>query len=369
MSKQSAENKLLLSILIAVLVLGMPFFKAEANAVLDGELKSLIRLQTSSPRVFQAEQNLLLNWQQYFKTGLFHIALDASYQWPGGEGTLALDQAYFDYYGGNFDLRLGRQRFLWGTALQINPSSILNPPNPRDPWGAGLPVYGLNLDYYPWGPFQLTAVYLPFFRPALEAIPGQPQIPVEIPEPVWEEGQFALKLAALGIGGTDFSLSYFRGRENLPTLHSVSPPQASYREVQIAAADLATAWGDLGIWAEGAAYFPKGGDPYFQAILGGEYGFRNGLLLWTQYLQGRDKSQKTQKMLFCGAQQTFALWEWRLASLYNLDQKGYLFNPELSFSLAEAAVLSLGARYFGKDPLGPLPPEENSIYAQVKVSF
>lgn len=43
-----------------------------------------------------------------------------------------IDRAWLDWYSGNFQLTLGRQRIAWGTNLVWNPIDLFNPSNPLD---------------------------------------------------------------------------------------------------------------------------------------------------------------------------------------------------------------------------------------------
>lgn len=366
----------LLSLLFVTLVFGSGFSLAQASPSIHGELLSEIQIVTDSSHALAGQQRVDLTLEEHFGNSAFYVGLTGAYSWPktndNKQWFFDLDEAYLDYYGKDLDLRFGKQRINWGTALQINPTSVLNPMDISDPFGDKLPVYALNLDYYLSDQLKLTGVYVPFFRPALDKIPGNPQIPVVLPEAKLENGELALRLASMGLGGFDASLSYFRGKEDLPTPRIVpgQPPQAIFRDVQVIGADLAGVLGEFGVWAEAAYSIPEDGSNYFQGVVGGDYGLDNGLILVGQYFY-QYKDKKSTNLLILAANQTVGLYQWRMGVVYNLGVKSFMLNPELSYSLADATELLLGARYFGSKngPVGMLPQEQNQVYLQLKVSF
>lgn len=62
-------------------------------------------------------------------------------------------EAYVDFYGfifNNLDIRIGRQRIVWGTGDKINPTDNLNPYDLEVPWefGERLGSNGIKASYY-----------------------------------------------------------------------------------------------------------------------------------------------------------------------------------------------------------------------------
>lgn len=365
-----------LAFLLVILTVGLSIASVQAAPELSGEFSNTLQLGAKDPYPLSGSQELKLTLEQFFGEGAVYLSLQGVYNWPkeanANQWSFGLDEAYLDYYGRDFDLRVGKQRINWGTALQVNPTSYLNPINVNNPLGPKLPVYAMNLDYYVDDNWKLTGVYLPFFVPALEAVPGQPQIEVLKPATTLKNGEVALKISAMGLRGADFSVSYFRGKEDLPTpiLQPGQPPKAYFRDVQIFGADLATTVGEVGVWAELAYNLPKGGDAYYQGIIGADYGLENGLILVGQYFH-HNKDKESTVLVLLGANQIVGLYEWRAGVVYNLNVKSFMLNPEISYSLASSTVLTLGVRYFADDqgPVGMLPLEQNQIYLQMKVDF
>lgn len=365
----------ILALAILSLVQGLAMAPVLAGPEISGEFTNTLQAEASAPYHVRGQQELELSLEHFLGDAALYVGIQGSHYWPQ-QGTdnhwsLGVDEAYVDYYGKYLDLRVGKQRINWGTAMQVNPTSVLNPMNVNDPLGPKLPVYAVNLDYYLGHTWKLTGVYLPFFRPAVEQIPGNPLIEVTKPPTTFENGEFAIKLAAMGLAGTDFSLSYFRGKEDLPSLFMElnQLPKAQYRDVQIIGADLATTIGDVGLWAEGTYNLPASGDAYYQGVLGGDYGFANGLIIMGQYLH-QSKDKQSTNLLLLGANHSLGLYEWHVGVAYDLKAHSLMFNPEVSYSLADSTQLIFGARYFSsEDPVGMLPKGQNHIYVHTKISF
>lgn len=346
-----------------------------ASPNLSGEFTSSLFVGFPAPSTLSGQQEVGLSLEKNLDKSRVFLKVQGKHTWPEQAGDkgwyLGLDEAYLDYYGDHFDLRIGKQRFNWGTALQVNPTDVLNPIQISNPLGEKLPVYGVNLDYYLGDTFKVTGVYVPFFKAALEAIPGQPQIEVIKPTPSFENSEYALKVSVMGLQGVDFSLSYFRGKEDLPSLFiHQGQPKAHYRDVQIVGFDVATTFGGVGVWGEGAYSIPAQGDAYFQGIIGADYGLDNGMVMMLQYLHQR-KDQKSTNLLLAGINQDLGLYGWRMGAVYNLGVGSLMLNPEVNFSVAEATSFVVGGRYFvnKNGPVGMLPQEKNQLYVQVKASF
>ncbi len=248
-----------------------------------------------------------------------------------------LYEAYADVYGfllDNVDLRVGKQRIAWGTADKMNVVDNLNPDDFEDilDFTEKIPTLGLRMDYYP-GEFTVTGVIIPVFTPARslssswEVTPAFP-LPqglalrtlddnVHLPENRPRDA------ANLGIRiqkpflNYDWSLSYVYSRDEwaLPTRAEILPVDTlgttdvhltlEYPRQHIIGADMAGTIGDVGVWAEGAMFFPEeeiythvispsgtqsqlalDDEPYFKFVVGGDYTFTNGLYVNAQYMHG-----------------------------------------------------------------------------------
>jgi len=247
-------------------------------------------------------------------------------------------EAYIDLYGlmfDNLDLRIGKQRIAWGTADKLNVVDNLNPDDFEDilDFGRKIPTMSLRLDYYP-GDFTITGVMVPVFTPA-RSLSSSWEAPISFPLPpeltlrtlddeiILPENR-PQDSATLGLRinktllGYDWSLSYVYGVDDwaLPTtaeiiiIDTIGTTDVhltlEYPKQHIAGIDIAGTIGDIGVWAEGAVFFPEeriytivtspsgppqeqlalDDEPYFKYVLGGDYTFRNGTYLNAQYMHG-----------------------------------------------------------------------------------
>ena len=252
-------------------------------------------------------------------------------------------EAYIDLYGfltSNLDLRIGRQRIVWGTADKLNPTDNLNPDDLEDifDFGRHLGSNAMMATYY-LGDYTLYGIYIPVFTPAtmpfgdwakafvpaLNLPPGMQlasfQDHITLPEnKLSETSSFGFKVAGNWFN-YDWSLSYYYGRDDLPLMSSVSLTPTNtpgyfdanvgmiYPRIQIVGADMAGSIGSVGIWAEGALTLPKktynyitlphpqlgmitqkkvalDDEPYFKWVVGGDYTFKNGWYVNAQFLHG-----------------------------------------------------------------------------------
>lgn len=262
---------------------------------------------------------------------------------------LEIREAYvqmFSFLTKNLDLKIGRQRIVWGTADKINPTDNLNPLDLEDilDFGRHRASDAINMNYYLNNDFSLQGVFIPFFQPANMPIGifSNALNPVmELPQGMILKGysdNLLMPRYNLGestvaggkfkgmIKGVDFSLSYVWGRDGLPlsirntfipvdTLGGIKiNSQLSFTRTHIIGADLATSIAGVGFWMEAAAFIPEKNvimtndlsalypfspvpitkdttllektKPYIKLVVGGDYNFKDGSYLNIQYLHG-----------------------------------------------------------------------------------
>jgi len=256
---------------------------------------------------------------------------------------LEFREAYIDLYGfltPNLDLRIGRQRIVWGTADKLNPTDNLNPDDLEDIFNFGrhMGSNALMATYY-MGDYTLYGIYIPVFTPAtmpfgdwanafvppLNLPPGMKlasfQDHINLPEnKLSMTSSFGFKVAG-NLFNYDWSLSYYYGRDDLPLVSSVTftptnslgffnaSSEMIYPRIQVIGADMAGSIGKVGIWAEGAFILPRkvynyitiphtqlgkvtrkvialDDQPYFKWVVGGDYTFKNGWYVNAQFLHG-----------------------------------------------------------------------------------
>ena len=335
-----------------------------------------------------------------------------------------LREAYVDLYGfphTSLDLRAGRQRIVWGTAEQISVIDNLNPSDLEDFWDFGrrLPSEALKISWYT-RLFTLEGVYLPLFRPAVlpeqmlqrmqsaffdlspfvmdYALPGA--------DP-WDNASMGTRLS-FSLLGWDVALSYIYGHQDFPTPTRITVLAAADNEIDltyprrhIAGLDLVGELFGLGIWAEGALFFPDytvvtdtfdvGGDVseeaaelYFKACAGLDYTFAFGPYVNLQYVHGlafENSREELQDYLLAAVEWEVLDGRLKLGPLAVAlevddvkafaDSWGLVINPELSLKPFDSAEITAGLRWIeGREGTTfGLSKEESEIYLQGSFSF
>ena len=261
---------------------------------------------------------------------------------------LEVREAYVQLFGflsKDLDVKIGRQRIVWGTADKLNPTDNLNPYDLEDilDFGRHRGSNAISFDYYFNSDFSLQGAYIPFFQPAnmpvgifSNALTPNMEMPdgmtlqsfndtIVMPRyNLGESSTVGLKFKGFA-AGFDFSFSYIWGYDGLPfALNNTFVPvdteggikinsQLSFNRTHIFGADLAGSMGGVGVWAEAAAFLPDNEvimtndlsafyhaslvsvtqdsvvlkkDLYFKFVVGGDYNFTNGIYLNFQYLHG-----------------------------------------------------------------------------------
>ncbi len=261
---------------------------------------------------------------------------------------LEIREAYVQLFGfltKNLDVKIGRQRIVWGTADKLNPTDNLNPYDLEDvlDFGRHRGSDAISFDYYFNSEFSLQGVYIPFFQPAnmpvgifANALTPEMEMPqgltlkgfsdqINMPRYNLAKSSTAgLKFKGFA-AGFDFSLSYVWGRDGMPlaTYNTFTPVDTmggisihsdlSFYRTHIFGADLAGSIGGVGVWAEAAAFLPEHEqimttdlsamypaspvpvtqdtvmlkkEAYVKFVVGADYNFANGSYLNFQYLHG-----------------------------------------------------------------------------------
>ncbi len=271
------------------------------------------------------------------------------------------------------DLRIGRQIVNWGAADMFNPTNNLNPLDLEDPlmFGENIANEMIRADWYPADGVVVTMVVVPVFEPAmlpasaLLAI-GDPSSEFPYSDPqvrlrgenlrkIWlrapdryvieqpgvraQMPSLSLKNVQAGarvqwtMGIFDMSLSYYEGRDDIPVAkktvsHRFETGEKApdgldkigvqtdvtlvYPRMRVAGFDLTGALpflDDMGVWFEGAFFFPERVDmtfdikevvpsaavvrgqtvserPFFKFTAGGDYSLGEHILVNAQFVRG-----------------------------------------------------------------------------------
>ncbi|HAJ99810.1 MAG TPA: hypothetical protein DCM62_07280 [Bacteroidales bacterium] len=273
---------------------------------------------------------------------------DNIYPW-----NLNIREAYVEVRGflaDNLDLKIGQQLINWGTADFFNPTNMLNSADLEDAMDFGRKngTLALNLTWFFHPEWSLQGVYIPRFSPANLPIGefggmfhSQIALPqglilhqysdnVQLPRNNFTEGATVGARLKGFVLGTDISISYIYGREQLPLANTVFISSANilaapamvninsnvfFPRYHMAGADFAGTIGNVGVWGEAALFFPEkdvvlttdfsqlhglpigtpgmsqdslllSDEPFLRYIVGFDYTFPNGIYLNVQYLHG-----------------------------------------------------------------------------------
>ena len=272
-----------------------------ADAILKARLSNHVR----------AVGNLRLIFREFSSPNDFGALTDRTRIDPYRLESDALFVEFTDVATDGFDIRLGRQQIIWGSADRFHPVSNLNALDVEDPllFGKVIANEMLSLRYRPelffgdedepwFEEFGLEVVFVPFFKPAqlpqsaglgftdegeqerrantplLKKLVDQQQYlsgigwtfdthpEVNLPERNLSNVMVGARMSFTMLG-MDLGFSYFNGFDDFPRgekvestvtgTHADSALSLTYPRVQVAGFDMATSldWlGGLGLWAE-----------------------------------------------------------------------------------------------------------------------
>jgi hypothetical protein len=356
---------------------------------------------------------------------------DNIYKWE-----LEFREAYLDLYQfglQDLDVRIGRQVVTWGTADKLNPTSNICPEDLEDVFNFGEQA-GVNsvLATYYWKDFTFSGVYVPTFTPAVlpsGIYASALATPMEFPEGMTlnsstdkiilpeqkftESSQAAFRLGTF-LFNYDLSLSYYYGRDDLPLLNKVIifpidtlgtvdvTAEMIYPKVQVIGADFAGSLFDVGIWGEAALTIPDkvemetifensitksialDDEEYCKFVIGGDYTFKNGIYLNTQYLHGFIHERGNDDLndyLTLRIEKKFFNDELKIVPIGGAisvtdwddceNNFGFVANPEITYYPSDNIELLFGAYIIdgkGSNMFSSLK-DNDEVYFKAKVSF
>jgi len=191
-----------------------------------------------------------------YSLGDFEIKTNSAleYRWSNGENELQFREAYLVWYPSWGEVKLGKQIHAWGSVDGNNPTDNLNP---YDYYYMFLPgadrkvgtVSG-SVKYYR-NDWQIEGVFIPRhkgnrFPFGEKAFPLN--IPMSAPELMDEDtgSEYGIRIQSI-FGSSDFSLSYFDGRDRSFSKIGVtnSMPSFFYRKTSVLGFDLVSFIGDF----------------------------------------------------------------------------------------------------------------------------
>jgi hypothetical protein len=345
------------------------------------------------------------SWRGYFKA-------DAFYDHLGRGGGTEVREAFVDYSGGSFDVRVGRQVITWGLGDLVFVNDVF--PKDHEALFAGRPleylkrgVDAVKLGAYPrLASFEL--VFAPSFRES--RVPDARRFRLFDPMPALANretsrpgrGEWGLR-AYRDIAGYDAALYLYRGFQRTPSMRpdSLTAPTRLtyfYPELSVYGASVSGRAGP-GVLSLEAAYYDSrqdrsGGDftvPNSQTRLLAGYQLQpwEDFSLTLQYYAERMRDYSAYRAAlpppafpverrwshtFSMRATQFFLHQTLRFSVYasrNASNGDYFFNPELRYSFTDRVWGALGANAFGGKPwgqFGQLSGDDN-VYVQLRYEF
>ncbi len=302
-------------------------------------------------------------------------------------------EAYVDLFFSKLDLRLGKQFIFWGKTDWINPTDNINPWDyvniAAEIEDYRIPVTAAKADLY-LGKFDLEAVWVPRFQPHKiplhlpDSINGLPVIhqPTAYPANELGNSQFGFRLLS-SFSAIDFSLSYFHGFDQNPTIYWSFQPRErtfstliTYKPYQVFGADFVTTRGKFAFKGEGAYFLTEDRDgrnifiknPYLQYVLGIDYNATNSLTLNGQFIQtirfkydreyeisqreawhmptDNIPEQFVNSISLRGQYQVSDFVNVQVISVVNLKDYDYFLLPILNYSYSDGVNIYAGATLF-----------------------
>jgi len=368
------------------------------NAGEEWQGKSLIELELD--KSFGFDKKLYINseiYTNYLNEKFTDLKID-------------FNEAYFDLYLKNSDLTIGKQMINWGSAYEINPSSMTNPYDltALNPTEEKLGVPAIRNTYYFNNRTSLTGVVITDFVkspvPAslkenmikgikadfaeqltkqgvtnpnlilnnnLEVVESEPEID-EI-----GELEYAVNLMKRNVRGFDLSASYFNGYEDIPSITSdldnvkqdlkqivgeyqrnnysdtTTALDIDYKRTQGIGLNAIGSISSVGVWSELNYQINEDDEKTIDLILGGDYTFDNKLYTVAQFIHrgysDHQISRESMNYLQLHGDKPFRQIHTIKANLiYDLGLGNYMFNPEMTFSLSNNINLDLGTLITGE---------------------
>jgi hypothetical protein len=300
---------------------------------------------------------------------------------------VSLKEAWIKSYAGPFDLSIGTQRVAWGSTDVFTPVDVVNPKDFSLPIAAEKKPIPLGRAVFNGKGFSMDIVVVPFWTgsdlPAARwqgssaspppgiVIDNQALI-TESPRASWDNLQFGGRLQATldWFQGFDIGLTYFRGRDTIPTASVAMAPTATpghydmlvtmdYDRYSLGGIDAVLAL-DEGVLlrAEGGYkarndsswLSPDAGSASAEAVAGCEYAmarvsFMGELALdWAKGPAGSGDSLAKTIVAMVSAEPG-ARWSLKGLVIFNLDGSGAA-SPQASFALADGLAAEVKAFAF-----------------------
>lgn len=168
---------LLTALVVGFMLTSINLVAQDLDLATSGFVRSRFAFQVDDGSLFINEQMLSTAFDWRADTVVAHADFTLALE-DNTPVQTDLRELYVDWYGDSFDLRIGKQKILWGKADGVFITDLVSPKDlssflTKDIGELRLGVTGIKFDYFA-GPHQLEAVWLPLFTPTI--LPAQGSI-------------------------------------------------------------------------------------------------------------------------------------------------------------------------------------------------
>jgi len=188
----------------------------------------------------------------------------------GRQTMFDLREGFLSYYGQLYELRIGRQITTWGRSDRLKPTDVASSRDysnlavDDDDQKRGSATARFTV---PFDELSIGVFWFPEFRANIvDPLVSTTGLQMRRSLPDGATGDHAIRIDRVG-GGADWSLTYFRGHDRMPSLRPVGFPGSAllleerYPEIQMWGVDAATSIGDYGLRFEAShVNFTKAAD-------------------------------------------------------------------------------------------------------------
>ncbi len=392
------NKKIIALVVLALFLINLPVFAITEN--IGGKLEQEV-IYNNETEEWQGKSLMELEYDQSFgfdKSIYLNTDIYTNYKNEAfTDLKIDLDEAYFDLYLTNTDLRVGKQLINWGSAYEINPSSMTNPYDltALNPTEEKLGVPAVKSKYYFNNTTSLTGVIITDFiespvpaslkstmvgdiknnfaeqfgemivRQNLQVKEFKPEID-EL-----SELEYAVNFMKRDVRGFDLSASYFNGYEDLPSITSdlekvgqdlediaidyqingfssdTAKLNVGYKRTQGFGLNAIGSIGSVGVWSELNYQINEDDEKTLDVVLGSDYTFENNLYTVAQFIHRNYQDYQIDRgemnyLLLHGDKPFRQIHQINANVIYDLGIGNYMFNPEMTFSLSNNLGLDLG---------------------------
>jgi len=288
-------------------------------------------------------------------------------------------EAYITIRFPSIDFKLGKQFVFWGRTDWINPTDNITPWDYTNITAEiedyRIAVNAVKINWY-FGSSNIEFVFVPYFTPnetGMDIPSAETFLPEQKPEN-WQEG---MRFSS-GIGGINFSLSYWRGFDLFPAvIPEKGRMKVEYQRQQVFGLDFDYAIGRFVFKGEGAYFLTEDREGYnpfiknshLQYVLGVDYNLTENLSLNFQFIETRvlkwregfmspaeEKIRDSASLRLAYKKEAF--YSLQLIAVYNFKDGDYFVLPVFTYEIWDGIKLYIGASIFR----GP----EDSVFGRNK---